>query len=93
MTNDRRTDEQRDATSWYVNATDRFMSGWGHAPQTSYFCVACPSLEVAEEVMQRMHTRDEMKRVDTSQRPRRGGAGCHTSIIWHESFTYQPTYN
>ena len=90
MRNDRRTDEQRKATTCYVNATDSFMSGWGEAPALSYFCVACPDLETANEIEWRMDRRDEFKRVAISSNPRTGGGGCHTSIIWHKSFTWQP---
>ena len=40
---DDRTPEQKASTRFYANATDRFMSGWGHMRNggVSYFCVAC----------------------------------------------------
>lgn len=91
MTNDRRTNDQRMRTQYYVNATDGFMSGWRHAPGKSYYCVACPDMQTAQEVESRMDRRDEFKRVAISDNPRRGGSADHTSISWHEEFTWQPS--
>ena len=89
MTNDKRTNEQMQATRFYVNATDSFMSGWGPATNGSYFCVACPDLETAREIEDRLDSRQEMKRVDIADRPRKGRRmnGYHTSIVWHEDYT------
>ena len=34
----------------YVVMRDNFLSGWGHAPSTSYYVIACPSVSIAEKV-------------------------------------------
>lgn len=81
------------AVKVYVNATDKFMSGWGRAPGLSYYCVACDSYEVAEDVERRMGYRDDFKRVMLSDKPRTGGASDHTHIVPASQFTYQPKFN
>ena len=65
---------------FYVNMTDKFMSGWGLAPHKSYLSVACDTLEQAQAVEKAARLRPEMRYVTIASRPRRGGAGCHTSI-------------
>lgn len=90
-TNDRRSDQQKAQTRYFVNVTDKAMSGWGKAPDRSFYCIACPDMETAQEVESRCDQREEFKRVAIADKPRRGGAGCHQSITWHESFTWRPS--
>lgn len=61
--NDRRTDAERESTIGFIVATDRFMSGWGHAPGRSYFAVAFSTWDEAATVEANMRRRSEMKRV------------------------------
>lgn len=59
-----RTAEIPDSPYGYVLATDRFMSGWGHAEGTDNVCVfPVDSAGQAERVMSALHDRDEMIRV------------------------------
>ena len=60
---DKRSTDDREATVWYVVATDSFMSGWGQAQGSSYFAVPCKDLEQARIVEDNMEHRSEMKRV------------------------------
>jgi len=60
---DRRSEQDKRRTLFFVVATDKFMSGWGNAPGRSFFAVPCESLEQAEIVEDNMHHRSEMKRV------------------------------
>ena len=60
---DDRTDEEKAATIGFWVATDRFMSGWGHAPGRSIVAVPCVSADDAEKVERRLTLRPEMKRV------------------------------
>ncbi len=84
MTNDKRTDEQRKNTKYFVNATDRFMSGWGKAEGgNSYFCIAVADHAQAMAAMEWLDGREEMKCVRDSLRPRRA-KGSHTSIVHFE---------
>lgn len=64
----------------YVNMTDKFMSGWGHAKGGyNYFCVKCDTRDQADAIVKAAEDRREMKRIDMSDAPRRS-AGSHTSI-------------
>lgn len=78
---DHRTDEQREATTEYVNATDSFMSGWGKAKGgKSHFCIACETPEQAELAEHWLAEREEMKNVRRSTKPR-----CQYSVRDHVS--------
>ena len=84
MTNDRRTNEQRESTQFFVNATDRFMSGWGQARGgLSYFCIACDTDAQVDLAETWLRSRDEMKSVFVSSTPRKR-KDCHTSIVHFE---------
>lgn len=74
----------------FVNATDSFLSGWGLAPGSSYYSVACLTYEEADDVERRMGTRNDFKRVAISSKPRTGGASCHTHIVPAPKFSYRP---
>jgi len=66
--------------SYYVNMTDRFMSGWGMAKGGhSYLCVKCETLQQAEAIEKAAKECPEMKYVSIASRPRRSN-GSHTSI-------------
>ena len=80
--NDRRTEADKAATVGFVVATDRFMSGWGQAPGSSYYAVPFSDWDQAVTVEANMRRRSEMKRVrvvGADYRPRLG-AGDHLSI-------------
>ena len=85
---DRRSADERKATAFYVVGTDSFMSGWGEAPGTSYFAVACPSVadgsECVNDVHKRMLNRTDMKRVRICMRTWKPKLrkGDHLSIQW-----------
>lgn len=66
--------------AFYVNMTDRFMSGWGLAPRRSYLCIACETLEQAEAIERAAKDRSEMRYVTIAAKPRRGRAGDHVSV-------------
>lgn len=90
---DTRTDEQRAATLLLVVATDSFMSGWGRAPRRSLYAVAVPDGATSVDVEARMDSRSDFKRVRVvgpTYRPRLRD-GDHLKVVWHESFTYQPS--
>jgi hypothetical protein len=91
MIEDRRTPEQRDQTVAYVVATDRFMSGWGKAPARSLLAIGCASWEQVFDVERRMLRHSEMSRVRVNVHLPRIGRGDHLSVVWYESFTYQPS--
>ena len=79
---DRRSAEDVTATRFFVVATNKFMSGWGHANGCSLFAVPCKSLDQALIVEQNMRNRSEMLRVRVvgfDYRPRLY-SGDHLSI-------------
>jgi hypothetical protein len=55
-------DTTRSPRHGYIAATDKFMSGWGHARRKSYYVVAVDSQEEADIVLANMGHRSEMKR-------------------------------
>ena len=66
--------------AYYVNMTDKFMSGWGEARGgASYLCVECETLEQAKAIEMAARKRPEMIRVMIADRPRRR-SGSHTSV-------------
>lgn len=65
---------------FYVNMTDRFMSGWGLAKRRSYMSVRCDTIEQAEAIERAAKDRSEMRYVVIAQRPRRAQAGDHVSV-------------
>lgn len=65
---------------YFVNMTDRFMSGWGYARGgNSYLCVKCDTWAQAEAIMRAAQDRSEMKFISIGTKPRKR-AGSHTSI-------------
>lgn len=79
--NDRRDAQQIESTKVYVNATDKFMSGWGFAENGwSYFVIACDNYSQARQATRWLQQRSEMKRVADSAKPRKA-KGSHTSIV------------
>lgn len=72
---------EREKTMFYVNMTDKFMSGWGGAAGgKSFYCVKCDTLAQAEAVEKAAHERPEMKRIAIANKPRRSGSGNHTKV-------------
>lgn len=65
----------------YVVATDSFMSGWGHAPRTSYYAVAVDTQREMEIVTQNMTSRSEMKRVRFQTELPRVKRGQHLHVV------------
>jgi hypothetical protein len=65
----------------YVVATDSFMSGWGHAPRTSYYAVAVDTKREMEIVIQNMTSRSEMKRVRFQTELPRVKRGQHLHVV------------
>ena len=59
---DDRTPEQKKTHTVLVVGTDRFMSGWGNAPGTSYAAWACLPADT-ETIAHRIRARSDMKRV------------------------------
>ena len=80
--NDQRTDEQREYTTWYAVATDKFMSGWGQAPRKSYYAIPCKNYDQAERAVEYLASRSEMKYVRIAKAPYRPKMqdGDHLSI-------------
>jgi len=61
---DDRTPEEHKTHTWLVTATDRFMSGWGHAATgVSKVAWACRQ-EHMDAVLAWVEAREEMKYVD-----------------------------
>ena len=56
---------------YYVNMTDKFMSGWGPATgKVNKYCVECDTLDQAEQIERAAHQRSEMKHINIcSKRP------------------------
>lgn len=87
---DDRTQEEKDRTIGFWVATDKFLSGWGHAPRRSL--VACPVFDNAdsEAVELRFIKRNEFKYVrfvGEDYRPKLY-AGDHLHIYNGKSFRY-----
>ena len=80
---DDRTPEQKYTHSMIVLMTDRFMSGWGEAwGGPSYAGWACKP-ELVDELMARIHTRSDAKRVRLvfgNYRPPSGPGHCHIYV-------------
>lgn len=72
----------------YMVATDKFMSGWGKAPGSSYYAVAVRSMREADDVEARMRRRDDFIRVRYNLNLPRGRRGDHLHVVRFESFTY-----
>jgi hypothetical protein len=87
---DTRTDEQKRNTTVYVVGRDSFMSGWGCAPRTSYYVIACNGWREAESVERRMKAKPEMRDVKLYAHPPEPGEGDHVAIRPACDFTYQP---
>ena len=82
---DDRTEAQKMTHTILVIGTDRFMSGWGQAPGTSYAAWACRPHEY-QEVKRAIRARSDMRRVRVvdgrTYRPR-GRTGDHFHIYVH----------
>ena len=86
--NDMREEHEMDARIFVV-MRDNFLSGWGSAPRTSFFVVACPNVSIAERVAWYAESRrTEMKYISVrfgslkdALSGRRIGAGDHVSVI------------
>lgn len=80
--NDRRA-ERTDKPGYYLVATDKFMSGWGQAPDKSY--VAFPvyadtDYQHVGELERWMHKREDWIRVRTNSNLPRVQEGQHCSV-------------
>lgn len=60
---DRRSEADKEATVGFVVGTDRFLSGWGQAPNRSLFAVPVKDFDQAEVVAENMRRRGDMLRV------------------------------
>jgi len=86
--NDRREEHEMDARIFVV-MRDNFFSGWGSAPRTSFFVVACPNVSIAESVAwYAENKRTEMKYISVklgslkdALSGRKIGADDHVSVI------------
>ena len=76
--------------SIFVIMRDTFLSGWGHAPSSSIFVVACPNISIAEQVVYHAENcRTDMKYVTIRREPtlmkalasRRLTSGDHVKVI------------
>lgn len=76
---DHRTRDLEAPLTWAV-ATDKFMSGWGQAPDTSYVAYPIYSYEDERELMQYMDDRQEFIRVRVNLNLPRLRDGCHLAI-------------
>jgi hypothetical protein len=65
----------------YVNMTDKFMSGWGLAPNRSHYCVKCETSEQADAIEKAARDRKEMVHITTSTRPRKARRGDHVKVV------------
>ena len=79
ITVDHRTKDLDKPLTWAV-ATDRFMSGWGQAPVTSYVAYPVYSLTDEQDLMRYMGERGDFIRVRINMRLPRVRDGCHLSI-------------
>jgi hypothetical protein len=82
ITNDRRKDKST-PIMWAV-ATDRFLSGWGHAPDKSYIAYAVHVDDITSGRVNRlfswMRERGDFIRVRTNINLPRLRDGCHLSV-------------
>ena len=83
---DDRTTAQVKSTIGYVNATDSFLSG-KLCDGPSYYCLACDDYDQVEAALKWLKSRDEMKRVSGSNRPRLGRGGTYHCKISHVTRT------
>jgi len=83
MREDDRTEEQLKTHTILVTATDRFLSGWGHAHGGVSKCAwACASRDVADRVFKWVSSRAEMKYVNMTDRPwRPKAAHVHIYVV------------
>ena len=79
ITVDHRTKDLSKPLTWAV-ATDRFMSGWGQAPDTSYVAYPVYSWTDEQELMRYMRGRSDFIRVRINANLPRVRDGCHLSI-------------
>jgi len=80
IVNDRRTPEQMKTHRWLVTATDKFMSGWGHASGGLSKCAwACETHMEAATCYDRIKARGDMKYVNIRCTPWHPRA-AHVSI-------------
>lgn len=68
--------------TWYVNMTDRFMSGWGGASKgKSLYCVQCDTYEQAEAVLWAAEARPEMLRPAIAANVRKHTSRDHVRVV------------
>lgn len=73
---------------FYVLATDKFMSGWGHARGlTNVVCCPCDTVEEAEHIYRQLDSRREMIRVRITGSKPRPRSGWLISLFDRESAT------
>lgn len=83
MIDDRRTDEEKEATKGFVVATDKALSGWGLAPVVSYFALPVYCFEDWATLSDNLRRRSDMTRIREAGRDylRSGfGEGVHVSV-------------
>ena len=81
---DDRTETERTTHRWLVVATDRFMSGWGHAQGGSSVAAwACSTLADAESVETWVRARPEMSDVRVVREARVGSYKPRSAAHFH----------
>jgi len=72
---------------YYVNMTDGFMSGWGHAKGlTNKLCIECDTYQEAEIVEENASNRNEMKYINIcTSKPQ---SKKHQLYSWHNKQSY-----
>jgi len=71
---------------FYVNMTDKFMSGWGMAKgMTNKLIIECQTIEQAEQIERVARYRDEMKYVNIrTTKPHYGSHVLESWKTWDE---------
>lgn len=88
IVDDKRTAAEKRSTWGFVVATDKFMSGWGHAKGRSLFAVAVEDHNVAECVLRRFRQRSEMRGARIQGGLPRLRDGDHLSIRGRKEASY-----
>ena len=79
ITKDHRKTDLDEPLTWAV-ATDKFMSGWGAAPDKSYVAYPIYSNEDEQKLIEWMKDRNDFIRVRVNMNLPRVKDGCHLSI-------------
>lgn len=64
----------------FVIMIDKFMSGWGKAPERSYYAIAVDNQEEADIVMENAENRSEMKSIRLRKKLPKIAEGDHLKV-------------